>query len=70
MAIALSELKMFISYTKGPFWLYVWNVVVAWMNNCIYRQTHNTSHALLGNKIVDHSNGVGASPIRAALSTS
>ena len=34
-----------------------------------YRQT-NTSHTLVGNDIVDHSNVVGASPVGAAPTTS
>ena len=32
----------------------------------IYHQTSNISHILVGNKIVDHSNVVGASPVGAA----
>ena len=32
----------------------------------IYRQTCNISHALVGNKFVDHSDVVGASPVSAA----
>ena len=35
-----------------------------------YRQISNISHALVGNKIVDHSDVVGASPIGAAPTTS
>ena len=35
-----------------------------------YRQTSNISHALVGNKIVDHSDVVGASPVGAAPTTS
>ena len=35
-----------------------------------YRQTSNISHTLLGNKIVDHSDVVGASPVGAAPTTS
>ena len=38
------------------------------MNN--YRQTSNTSGILVGNKIVDHSDEVGASPDSAAQTTS
>ena len=35
-----------------------------------YRQTSNISHTLVGNKIVDHSDVVGASPVGAAPTTS
>ena len=36
----------------------------------IYPQTSNISHSLVGNKIVDHSDVVGASPVGAAPTTS
>ena len=35
-----------------------------------YRQTYNISRSLVGNKIVDHSDVVGASPVGAASTTS
>ena len=35
-----------------------------------YRKTSNIRHALVGNKIVDHSDVVGASPVGAAPTTS
>ena len=35
-----------------------------------YREIFNISHALAGNKIVDHSDVVGASPAGAAPTTS
>ena len=35
-----------------------------------YRQTSNVNRTLVGNKIVDHSDGVGASPVGAAPTTS
>ena len=35
-----------------------------------YCQTYNISHILVGNKIVDHSDVVGASPVGAAPTTS
>ena len=35
-----------------------------------YRQTSNLSRILVGNKIVDHSNVVGVSPVDAAPTTS
>ena len=36
----------------------------------IYRKTHNISRTLVGNKIVDNSDVVGASPVGAAPTTS
>ena len=36
----------------------------------MYRKTSNIWHTLLGNKIVDHSDVVGASPVGAAPTTS
>ena len=35
-----------------------------------YRQTSNIGHSLVGNKLIDHSDVVGASPIGAAPTTS
>ena len=35
-----------------------------------YRQTSNISRAFMGNKIADHSDAVGASPVGAAPTTS
>ena len=35
-----------------------------------YRKTYFTRRALIGNKVVDHSNVVGASPVGAAPTTS
>ena len=35
-----------------------------------YRKTYNIIRTLVGNKIVDHSDVVGASPVRAAPTTS
>ena len=40
-----------------------------WQQN-IYRQVSNTRRTLVGNKIVDHSDVVGASPDGAAPTTS
>ena len=37
---------------------------------CIYRKTFNIRRTLVGNKIVDHSDVVGASPVGAAPTTS
>ena len=42
--------------------------LMAWMNN--YRQVSNIRGTLVGNKIVDHSDVVGASPVGAAPTTS
>ena len=44
----------------------------AWISNLInsYRQVSNISCTLVGNKIVDHSDVVGASPAGAAPTTS
>ena len=38
--------------------------------NVIYRKASNIRHTLAGNKIVDHSDVVGASPVEAAPTTS
>ena len=38
--------------------------------NITYRKTSNIRHTLVGNKIVDHSDVVGASPVGAAPTTS
>ena len=39
------------------------------MNMWYYRQNANTKRILIGNKIVDHSDVVGASPVGAAPTT-
>ena len=36
----------------------------------VHRKTSNISHTLIGNKIVDNSDAVGASPVGAAPTTS
>ena len=41
-----------------------------WNQGWIYRQVSNISGTLVGNKIVDHSDVVGASPVGAAPTTS
>ena len=51
----------FHSYTK--MWTYEFN-------ESEYRQVSNISRTLVGNKIVDHTDAVGASPIGAAPTTS
>ena len=38
--------------------------------NQTYRQTSNISHTLVGNKIIEHPDVVGASPVGAAPTTS
>ena len=40
------------------------------LRNALYRKTSNISGTLEGNKIVDHSDVVGASPVGAAPTTS
>ena len=40
------------------------------VSNGKYRQNSNINHTLVDNKIVDHSDVVGASPVRAAPATS
>ena len=40
------------------------------VRNDIYRKTSNISRTLVGNKIVDHSDVVGASPVGAAPTAS
>ena len=41
-----------------------------WHNSYMYRKTSNIRRTLVGNKIVDHSDVVGASPVGAAPTTS
>ena len=43
---------------------------ITWMNKLHYRKTSNIRRTLVGNKIVDHSDVVGASPVGAAPTTS
>ena len=40
------------------------------LNTCTYHKTSNIRRILVGNKIVDHSDVVGASPVGAAPTTS
>ena len=47
-------------------WIDIWTLVF----QQTYRQVSNISRALVGNKIVDHSDEVGASPVGAAPITS
>ena len=49
------------------------NFLIDFWHGCTikyYHRTSNISHALVGNKIVDHSDVVGASPVGAAPTTS
>ena len=70
------------SNQKVPYWL-VYNNWLCWslseyahtlchgvFCNLTYRQVSNIRHTLIGNKIVDHSNVVGAAPTGDALTTS
>ena len=41
-----------------------------WSVSVMYRKPSNISRTLVGNKIVDHSDVVGASPVGAAPTTS
>ena len=52
-------------------------LIVKWRTFCkifatdiVYRKTSNIRRTLVGNKIVDHSDVVGASPVGAAPTTS
>ena len=51
-------------YLAKPIW---WNITAY---TDIYRQVSNIRHTLVGNKFVDHSDVVGASPVGAAPTTS
>ena len=53
----------------GDGFLPVWHKAITWtkMN---YRQISNIKHTLLENKIIDHSDVVGASPVGAAATAS
>ena len=65
-------MELLQSCTKPSMYLWIsWKVVLVkcyfrdenseWKQE--YRQTSNTSHTLVGNKLVDHSDVVGASPV-------
>ena len=51
-----------------------YKIIFSWENNLMlihyaaYRKTSNMSHTLVGNKIVDHSDVVGVSPVGATTS--
>ena len=51
------------------FW-FQWNLFLGVQSTINYRKTSNTSRILVGNKIVDNSDVVGASPVGAAPTTS
>ena len=48
-------------------WYQYWHNAASYMK---YRQVSNTRHTLASNKIVDHSDVAGASPVGAAPTTS
>ena len=48
----------------------VWDMYVCFMFVLYYRKVSNIRRTLVGNKIVDHSDVVGASPVGAAPTTS
>ena len=48
----------------------MYDIRVSLLQNNMYRQVSNISRTLVGNKIVDHSDVVGASPVGAAPTTS
>ena len=55
------------------FLMCLFELSMVWINNCIqkyYRQISNIRRTLVGNKIVDHSVAIGASPVGAAPITS
>ena len=47
-----------------------WHMVVCYVIQMTYRHVSNVRRTLIGNKIVDHSDVVGASPVGAAPTTS
>ena len=49
-------------------WTQLWSKID--IEDKMYRQVYNIRHSLVGNKIVDHSDVVGASPVGAAPTTS
>ena len=69
----LIHLKMKEKY-YGNLW---WNLMHNWVHLKVtlaspttYRKNSNIRHTLVGNKIVDHSDVIGASPVGAAPTTS
>ena len=72
MEIDNSERAMKIS---TQFSLTISHFLAKWNYDCpkdidtIYRQISNIRHTLVGNKVVDHSDSVGASPTTTSLST-
>ena len=61
--IALSSNTYILTYIVDKYW-HIYN-----MCKMIYRKTSNISRTLVGNKIVDNSDVVGASPVGAAPTT-
>ena len=67
-------MTLYVNEKLGEHWLKYW--LIAWQHQAItrknvdYRKTSNISRTLVGNKIVDNSDVVGASPVGAAPTTS
>ena len=60
----------FLSYVEVSVSLIDWMEFYPLITRQTYRQVSNIRHTLLGNQFVDHSDVVGASPVRAAPTTS
>ena len=61
------------SYTDALSFIYIVHIVYMhniYSVNMVYRKTSNIRRTLVGNKIVDHSDVVGAPPVGAAPTTS
>ena len=65
ISIFIQILSILLAWIK--IYKYMYGIVVWYV---IYRQVSNISRTLVGNKIVDHSDVVGASPVGAAPTTS
>ena len=67
MALAVKKIiNTSDQYFQTDFWPDDKDFIPQWM----YCQVSNIRHTLVGNKIVDHSDVVGASPVGAAPTTS
>ena len=63
--------QLFLSLTTDFYsFLKILQIPLFDLSSNIYRQVSNISPTLVGNKIVDHSDVVGASPVGAAPTTS
>ena len=67
---SLGLLHLYKRITDRPVKLSVVSVGIWAWHNYMYRQVSNIKRTLVGNKIVDHSDVVGASPVGAAPTTS